>query len=324
MKNFHNLSKKIKEISSVIYREKLVILIFLGILVISILFVFSWQFFWAHKEIERIAFEETKNITGDKEKALALVGWFHKYNISFGSTFFHIPEMVYFTKVGDCIDFSNIFVQMSNSIGIPARRVGTDGERHFWVEIFSENRWVNIDPFTNSEISYDNPKFYSDFWKDGDFNKRLSYVFWEDGTGIRHDLTEKYVETGRLVIKITDNSNPIETRIILKSHHLMEAKPDENREPSFSLSEKTDSSGIFDKNLGPNNYTIIAEQDIIPYFLLFRTQKDNVTVREKEQTIIELKVEKSLVFGDLAYCLVLILLLMICYKFKLFPFDKRK
>jgi len=297
------------------------------VVIVSIAFICIWQFLWAQKEYKNIALRETENLSTDKEKALALAWWFHKYNISCCSTFFHIPEVVYFTKIGDCIDFSNIFIQMSNSIGIPARMVGTNGERHFWVEIFSENRWVNLDPFTGSQVSYDNPKFYSDIWTDGNLSKRLSYVFWTESTGIQHDVTDKYVKTGRLTVKVTNNLIPTESRIILKSHHLMEAKPDENKEPSTSLIEKTDSGGIFEKNLGPNNYTIKIEIDIIPFipsFVILNDTKE-IEIKENDSKFIE-SLSQNLTIGDSFYLWILLFSLpfIAVFEFRVLKKTRRK
>ena len=235
-----------------------------------------------------------------------------------------IPEYVFLAKSGDCVGISNLFVRMSNSVGIPARRIATDGERHSWVEIFSDNKWINFEPKFYDEKIYDNPKFYVNEWREGNgtYHKRLSFVYWLDGEFKVHDITEKYVETGRLVIKITENHRFIDARVILKSHHLMEAIPAEFKVPLTSLYEKTDSNGIFDKNIGPNKYTIIIERDIIPFLpslFVYKTQRE-IEVNENNTTEIEitpeanLSLDENFIFGLFSVLFILLILEFIFFR----------
>jgi len=230
---------------------------------------------FANQELKTIAAVQTKDFLSDKNKALALADWIHSPNFTFGKSI-HVPELVFFTRVGDCVDFSNIFVIMSNSIGLPARVVATDGEAHSWVEIYSDGRWINLDPYTGTEKSFDNPRYYVDEWTDGNYHKRLSYVYWQDGSGQKRDLTKKYVDTGQLVVMVSENALPAKTRVIVKSHHLMEAIPKDYKTPYVSLVEETNESGIFEKEFGPNTYTVIVEKDILPIFsvVVWRAEKE--------------------------------------------------
>jgi hypothetical protein len=292
-----------------------VILISFFILILFVIFQYLFPYYvnWkADQEIRAIALKETQNITGDKEKAFALSNWLNSRHFSESNK--KTAEDVYLTNSGGCVGFSNLFVFMANSIGLPARRVGTNGETHFWVEIFSNRKWINLEPIWHFNESYDNPKFYVDGWNETytdklnneitNYHKRLSFVFWEDGSGNRHDLTSKYVDTGRLIVKITKNSYPINARVVIKSHHLKEAYPEDSRyNQSFtSLIEDTDSSGVFEKDLGPNTYTVIVEHDIIPFmpsFFVFKDENSSIEVKKGEEVLFESKNRVEFATGEL-------------------------
>lgn len=268
-------------------KEKKRILSIVFVMIVSIAFVFTWQFLWAQREIERVAFKQTQNLLTDKEKILALATWMQNYNFTFPGA--KDPVDVFISKSGDCIGYANLYVLMANYVGLPARIVGTDGETHFWVEIFSNGSWFNLEPI--GAAGFGNPRWYVDERREceSNFNKRLSYVFWIDSYGQKHEITDRYVDTKRLVIEVTENSKPTDVRIVIKSHHLMEACPNNFKTSIVVLVENTGPSGVFDKNLGPNNYTIVIERDIIPLLpslLVYSVRKD-IELKENVSTNIE-------------------------------------
>lgn len=242
--------------------------------IILIVLVSAYNIATANQDLKRIAFEETKNLDNDKNKAVALAKWISS-NLKAESGE-KVPELVFITGKGDCLGLSNVFVLMANSIGLPSRIVGTRGERHYWVEFFSDGQWLNIDPFTDNNGNSIGNLHYYDNW-DSPFGKRFSYVYYETGDGHEQELTRKYTETGRLIVKTAEGSLPVSLRILVKSHHLIELDPNHYKSPDISFYEITNGSGILDKDLGGNNYTVVAEKDLLPILppiIVLKSQKE--------------------------------------------------
>jgi len=263
---------------------RIVLVLVLLIALVFILFYF-YNINWANQELKRIAFEETKGIDSDQNKAIALAKWIRS-NLKAKSNEKN-PEMVFLTGSGDCVGLSNVFVLMANSIGLPSRKVGTMGERHYWAEFFTNGQWLNIDPFNDvNGNSVGNFDFYSTW--DQPFGKRFSYVYYETGNGEKRELTQKYIETGRLIVVVTENNIPISARVLVKSHHLMELDQNKYKQPELSFFEVTNNSGILDKNFGSNNYTIVVEKDILPFLppvFVLKSQKELFLDRNTVQTV---------------------------------------
>lgn len=276
--------------------RKLFGIILLIVLICAVIGYFAATY-WANQELKRIAFEQTKNIPDDKNKAIALSTWI-RGNLKPESAE-KSSEMVFLTKQGDCVGLTNVFVLMSNSIGLPARIVGTSGERHYWAEVFINNEWFNLDPFNDvNGNSFGNVDFY-DTW-DAPFGKRFSFVSWTDGAGNQHELTKKYTTTGRLIVKVQKDAQPAIARIIVKSHHLTELDSNHYKNPDTSLIEVTNESGIFEKDLGPNNYTIVAEQDILPFSLLVSKSEKETNLAAGQTKEILFDSGFQIGFGELA------------------------
>ncbi len=257
-----------------------VLLVLLGLILLNF-----QKVSWANQELKRIAFEETNGLEDDQNKAIALARWI-RGNLKPESSEKN-PEMVFLTGSGDCIGLSEVFVLMANSIGLPARLVQTRGERHAWTEFFTEGEWLNIDPFNDvNGNSVGNFDFY-DTW-DQPFGKRFSYVYYKDGAGNWQDVTEKYTETGNLIVKITENNNPAIARVFVKSHHLIELDSNTYKYPDISFFATTNSSGILEKNIGGNNYTIVVEKDLLPFLppiIVLKSQKE-ISISKNSEKIV--------------------------------------
>ena len=68
-------------------------------------------------------------------------------------------QWVFENKRGTCVEFSNLFISMCRSLGIPARSVsglsydGKSWEPHSWAEVFIGDAWIPVDP-TNNQIGF--------------------------------------------------------------------------------------------------------------------------------------------------------------------------
>jgi hypothetical protein len=178
------------------------------------------------------------------------------------------PAWVMTVKRGGCEEHAILFAEMVRVIGIQSRVVHNPGEDHTWTEVLINGSWIHYDPMLPKEKRFNNPGFYELPRSEGGWGKQLSYVFFIGKDGKKHDITHRYTETGRLIVRVEKDNKPVENaRVIIKSRFLMENYPN-YKEPLFSVDKYTNKSGLATFDLGANNYTIIAELGVVVVILL--------------------------------------------------------
>lgn len=207
-----------------------------------------------------------------------------KYRIrAVNSLFSNDPYWIAYYKVGGCGELAHLFVEVCNRAGIEARVVGTRGEDHFWAEVKIDGEWKHADPTVyywsvrgnEQQKSYysgkwfDNPKGYEESGNIGWFSKiGISRVIVTDRAGNEvEDVTVKYTDVG--TVNVTSKAT-ISRVIILtwKGEH-----------QTIAGVIKDVNSNALEIKLGGKNYTLIVEQDTIPWLIVKRDSK-NVTVLE--------------------------------------------
>ncbi|MFN3527595.1 MAG: transglutaminase domain-containing protein [Candidatus Altarchaeaceae archaeon] len=111
---------------------------------------------WANydENIKNFAINLTKNLSSDFEKVSKIATWIYnniEYDLSKADVFQNSSE-TFSSRKGVCTHFTNLFLSMCRSIGIPAR--GIAGEifnetdyisGHAWAEVFIDD-WYPVDP----------------------------------------------------------------------------------------------------------------------------------------------------------------------------------
>jgi hypothetical protein len=206
-------------------------------------------------------------------------------NIRFDSN----PYWIFFTRIGGCGEKAEISKFLIEKIGFDSRRVSNPGENHGWAEVYLNDTWMHAD----SAKAFNDPGVYERKRDEGGWGKKISYVYWIDENGARQDVTKRYTDVGSLVIKVINNDNvPVEgLRVKVKSHSLMD--PTFNYpSPLVALIDITNESGEFEIELGGNNYTIIAEKDVLPFIAFIG--KGNCTLIENDTCQVEIRLSENL------------------------------
>ena len=117
-------------------------------------FLESGEFISITDEIRGKAQEVVAGSRTGFEAVSRLSTWVYKnvkYDLSFGGDL-KGSEFVFENRIGTCDEFSNLFIAMARSVGIPARYVagvvyspGGWGY-HAWAEVFLGGKWVPVDP----------------------------------------------------------------------------------------------------------------------------------------------------------------------------------
>lgn len=161
------------------------------------------------------------------------------------------PSWIIYTKYGACGEYANLFIRMANFSSLETRLVTFPGEDHAIVEVQINNSfWIPIDGTLKKEnISNPDPYFYEKHWWRGN----VSRVFYYDANGNECDITNKYTETGYLIVKIIgDNSSPNDYNIdiisTLKGESTINGHPDKNL--------------TFKYELGDNEYEIVVRRSV--------------------------------------------------------------
>jgi transglutaminase-like putative cysteine protease/tetratricopeptide (TPR) repeat protein len=104
---------------------------------------------------------KAREITGDERDAWAvarkLADWTHK-NIKWKRVDSADAVQTLATLEADCLEFSELYIAMARSVGLPARMVrglaysGASFGAHAWVEVYA-GRWVELDPTWGTEFA---------------------------------------------------------------------------------------------------------------------------------------------------------------------------
>lgn len=187
------------------------------------------------------------------------------------------PSWIFFYTRGMCQEFAVLFVKMAEFAEIVSRLVYNPAEDHEWVEVLIDDNWIHVDPSNNY---YNQQGVYENGW-----GKQLSYVYTIDSEGEIIDITSRYTGTGRLIVRVVTDNEPVAgAEITVKSRFLMEKYPHMYNSARAIVPRKrqnflTDENGEHVFNLGCNNYTIIAE------FEGYEVEK-NIALEENENNLV--------------------------------------
>ena len=300
------------------------IIILLSLIVlwcISLLFLYAYSLAFGKDKIRETATKIAENEKDEVVIIKKLIEWeranmFPTYNYSGYLPMFpyypiRIPEAPWIinTMYGGCEEYAVLFVEMAKSLGIPARVVYNTAEDHVWAEVFIKGSWIHVDPSSNI---FNNPGVYE---KPDGWNKQISYVYYIDSDGNKHDITRRYTETGKLVIKVTKNGRPIKNAtVIAKSRFLLERYPNSRiyKKPRESTRCKTNDDGSCAIEVGGNNYTILAVNNIFFGLIGFAAEK-TITVEENKIKEIEIEPDKLSILPAGKVLIVLIFLTIIIF-----------
>lgn len=298
-----------------------IFLMFISLLVyIGAIYIYSTLF--GREEINKVAAEISRNETNQTLIVEKIIAWQDNkmFNIwkhmTTGKLFFPKPpyltylckfsakpEWIITTKCGSCGEYSVLFKELAEASKIESRIVHNSGENHQWNEVTIDNSCITVDPsmkiFNDSEY-YERPN------EMGGMGKQLSYVFYVD-SGREHDITNRYTQTGTLIVNIERGNVPLENvLVIVKSRFLMDRYPSEYKKPIDSVWNYTDSNGTCKFNLGENNYTIVAKEYGI---VVGRKAERILTLEENSEVEITLSPQK-LFFPNTFYLLILAFLVI--------------
>jgi|Deesub1362A_J573_1020465.scaffolds.fasta_scaffold16943_1 hypothetical protein len=202
-------------------------------------------------------------------------------------TTFSFPEWIILNKCGACGENSALFTALSRSAGLETMKVCNPGEDHCWAEVKINNTWHIFDPVVNEVYGtdfgvYERPK------SEGGWGKNLSYVYGIDEIGVRYDLTKKYTDTGRLIIKVMKDGEPQADSTVIIFSKFLESNPLYGI-PLESLRNRTNTNGTMVTELGGNDYLVVAEKK---NGLFKWIGEANITVIENNETSVILNLER--------------------------------
>ncbi len=183
------------------------------------------------------------------------------------------PYWIAFFRDGACGELAALFSDVATKAGLETRIVRTEGEDHTWVEIKINGTWMHVGPtlfyinrYNNRNVRWiDNPRYYDSHW----FS--VSRVFVME---TNKDITEKCTDVGVLIINLSEPAD----RIVIKT-----MKNGKEREVT-----SLDVNALTVKvELGGKRYTVTAERDLVPNFVVFQGTRE-VEVIEGKQVAINL------------------------------------
>ena len=190
-------------------------------------------------------------------------------------------------KRGACEENAILFAELARNAAIKSRVIYNPGEDHVWNEVWINGSWTHFDATLSEEDRFDNPGFYERSRDDVGWGKQLSYVYSVDSDGTIRNVTNRYTNTGNLVVNVKRDGLPIENvKVIVQSRFLVETQPESYKQPRFAVEGYTSHNGSCSFNLGENNYTIIAQ-------IGDERVESNVTLLENTSTTVILHLAKS-------------------------------
>lgn len=220
------------------------------------------------------------------------------------------PAWTMTVRRGACEEEAVLFSEMARSAGIEARTVYNPAEDHVWCEVLINGSWTPFDPGLPEDERLNNPGFYERPEPNG-WGKELSYVYFIGPDGKENDITKTYTGTGRLIVKVEKDGQPVQdARVLVESRFLMEKYPSFYSQPQFCLENHTDNSGSCTFDLGGNNYTVVAELGT----LFGHRNQINTSLKENSEMSVTLSLSDfSLLVpaGDILAILAMILILAV-------------
>ena len=207
-------------------------------------------------------------------------------------------------KRGGCEENAILFAELARNAGIKSRVIYNAGEDHVWNEVWVNRSWTHFDATLSEQDRFNNPGFYERPRDERGWGKQLSYVYSVDSDGTIRNVTNRYTNTGNLVVNVRRDGLPIENvKVIVQSRFLSETRPESYKMPLFTIEGYTRQNGNCSFKLGENNYTIIAQ-------IGDERAESNVTLLENTSAIVILHLTKS--GAPFTFPLILYTILMIC------------
>jgi hypothetical protein len=301
------------------------------VLIAAILFAFFcgpyvwvsvYSTFFGQRDIVNTTREIASNATDVTVVLNRIANWLNA-NITYDAQavyFYPTPPFLLFRKVppdpawtmtvrrGACEEEAVLFSEMARLAGIEARTVYNPAEDHVWCEVLVNGSWTPFDPGLPEDERLNNPGFYERPEPNG-WGKELSYVYFIGPDGKENDITKIYTGTGRLIVKVEKDGQPVQdVRVMVESTFLMEKYPSSYSQPQFCSENHTDNSGSCTFDVGGNNYTVVAE-----FGTLFGYRNQiNTSLKENNEMSVTLSDFSLLVpAGDILTILTIILILAV-------------
>jgi len=160
-------------------------------------------------------------------------------------------------SVGSCGEIAHATKVFFDNLGIESRIVSFPGEDHMFVEAKLNDTWLVVDPGYQLNLVTREERGSTRLEKLGG----LSYVVTYTDRGLI-ELTRYYVTADKVVIRVTDNGEPIANARIALRHTFM---GDEMSLPEFY----SNVNGTIELNLGPLAYNSSEIEPAEPYFWIY-------------------------------------------------------
>jgi hypothetical protein len=181
--------------------------------------------------------------------------------------------------VGRCGEMAMATSTFLNELGVNARVVSLPGEDHEFVEVSLNGTWMVVDPgYYGSQILTREQRASDRVKEMGAISYVIAYV---NSSFI--ELTQEYVPTDTIIIRVTDNGEPLANAQVYLEHTFMGGQC---RLPGATQVFYTDSNGTVTLHLGSMNYNANAG-DTEPFYRVYVNGIDtgfNVTSTGTGQT----------------------------------------
>lgn len=158
---------------------------------------------------------------------------------------------------GSCSEMAHATKAIFDNLDLESRIVSLPGEDHMFVEVKLNGTWLVVDPGYRLNLVTREERGSRRLEELGG----LSYVVAYTGQGLV-ELTHYYVTTDRIVIRVTENGEPIANANIVLKHTFMGNKM---RLPEFH----SDVNGTIELNLGPLTYNNSKIEPAEPYYWIY-------------------------------------------------------
>jgi len=158
---------------------------------------------------------------------------------------------------GSCGEMAYATKAFFDNLDIESRLVILPGEDHMFVEVKLNGTWLVVDPGYRLNLVTREERGSRRLEELGG----LSYAVARTGQGLI-ELTQYYVTTDRIVIRVTENGEPVANARIVLRHTFMGNK--------MSLPEfHSDVNGTIEMNLGPLTYNNSRIEPAEPYYWIY-------------------------------------------------------
>jgi len=159
--------------------------------------------------------------------------------------------------VGSCGEMAHATKALFDNLDLESRVVSFAGEDHMFVEVKLNGTWAVVDPGYQLNLVTREERGSRRLKELGG----LSYVVAYTSHGLI-ELTQYYVKTDRIVIRVMDDGEPIANARIVLRHTFM---GNEISLPEF----RSDANGTIELNLGPMAYNNSKIEPAEPYYWIY-------------------------------------------------------